>query len=139
MDYFTIFIILLLLLIICKSNEYFNIDLNYKNNASKLENFNNNNLKITIYYTDWCGISTTYIQNIWPSVVEKCQQENIITEMVNCECENEQTTCENKTLCDNKNIRGYPTIILTNGERESEYFGDRNDVTTMINTLINMN
>ena len=131
MDYFTVFIILLLLLLICKSNEFFNLELNNKNNATNTEKFNNsNNMKITLYYTNWCGYSVEYINSVWNNVVSRCEEENIISEMINCE--------ENTDICNNKKIIGYPTIMLSKNDNESEFKGDRNNIETMINTLKNM-
>ena len=50
--------------------------------------------------------------------------------MINCE--------ENTDICNNKKIIGYPTIMLSKNDNESEFKGDRNNVETMINTLKNM-
>ena len=71
--------------------------------------------KITNYYANWCGYSKAFLP-VWQEFVMKCHEDypNVITDEIVCEGNGE-------TICQNDNVKGYPTVILENGRRKMIY------------------
>jgi hypothetical protein len=71
--------------------------------------------KITNYYANWCGYSRAFLP-VWQEFVMKCHDDypNVTTDEIVCEGNGE-------TVCQNANVKGYPTVILENGQRKIIY------------------
>ena len=94
------------------------------------EGFNNNkNITFRLFYTDWCP----HCQNIKPEFKKlitswnmakremywennKLNYKDVKIEMVNCE--------KTKETCNNYDVQGYPTMILSIGDKNIEYTGE---------------
>ena len=87
------------------------------------ESFNKHkgtNKKILIkFYTEWCG-HCKRIEPIYQQLAEKMRDnDDVIIGEIDCD--------ENKDFCISKGVRGYPTILLFEGESEEgkKYKGPR--------------
>jgi len=97
----------------------------YKNQHSeKLENVQNvqkqdNNKKVLgVYYTNWCGYSRHFLSDL-ENGLQKDLEKHVIVKLVDCEKD------ENKQLCNNLGVRGFPTVILHTSNDNIMYNGDR--------------
>lgn len=77
--------------------------------------------RLCLYYADWCGYSRQFLP-IWKKLKTEILSSNLKDKinLVEYECDNQ------KEICQQNGIRGYPTVILhkENGEKV-EYQGQR--------------
>ena len=76
--------------------------------------------KITVYNfnTLWCGYSRQF-QPIFEEFKIKNQSDNIIIKDIKCDNEN------NTELCKKYPLPGFPTVLFIEGDKISEYKGNR--------------
>ena len=96
-----------------------------ENFNSEIDNNNQTNAdfigEIVLYYASWCGHCKNTMPE-WDKFTEyaKNSMTNLKVTKINCENENEK-------ICSQKEIKGYPTIILYPKNKPSvEYQGERN-------------
>jgi len=87
--------------------------------VKKEEGFDNQNTRtFTMYYADWCG----HCQTAKPEFAKLGSTQTISGKVVNIKMVNPETQPEMAT---GVNIRGFPTIVLKNGDQVVEYSGQR--------------
>jgi thiol-disulfide isomerase/thioredoxin len=106
-----LFLILIGFLYFKKSNE----TLTNSDTTIKIYNFN----------TEWCGYSKMF-QPIWDEFAQKCDKLGVKAIDIKCD------SSKYKQMCEDYNIRGYPTVILQHESKKIEFEGERT-----VNGLIN--
>jgi len=99
----------------------------YKNQENfKLKNTNTekkleipSSLILGVYYTDWCGHSRNFLQQLEGGLKTKLENENIKINLVDCE--------KNKDTCKQLQIEGFPTLLLHKDKKVIQYNGNRTD------------
>lgn len=88
---------------------------------------NSNNIDFFLYYTNWCGYSKKFLNNIWPNLEVHLKKKNIKYELIDGD--------KHKDRCIEQNIKGFPTILLKVKNKYIEYEGphDINEITSFIN------
>jgi len=76
----------------------------------------NKNITFTLYYVDWCPHCKS-IKPDWDKLEKDNDLKHITITKVNCE--------ENEAIVQEKNIEGFPTILLNNNGKEEAYNGGR--------------
>ncbi len=76
----------------------------------------NENISFTLYYVDWCPHCKS-IKPDWEKLENDNELKHITITKVNCE--------ENEEIVQEKNIEGFPTILLNNNGKEEAYNGGR--------------
>ena len=76
----------------------------------------NKNITFTLYYVDWCPHCKS-IKPDWKKLENDNELKHITITKVNCE--------ENEAIVQEKNIEGFPTILLNNNGKEEAYNGGR--------------
>lgn len=76
----------------------------------------NDNVSFTLYYVDWCPHCKS-IKPDWEKLEKDKELKHININKVNCE--------ENEEIVQEKNIEGFPTILLNNNGKEEAYNGGR--------------
>ena len=94
---------------------------NIQNNKEKIaEQFNTDNIRLTMYYVDWCPHCVEAKPHFEKLVGNKTiLGKNVNIEMVDCEKEVEKAA--------KANIKTYPTIKLNNNGNVIDYKGERNE------------
>jgi hypothetical protein len=95
-----------------------------RENAINIPSIKNKKDKLCLYYTEWCGFSRQFLPE-W----KKFKSDLLSSEIKN-KIDVFEYNCENdKEICMNSNVRGYPTVILhklENGEfKNIPYDGPR--------------
>ena len=120
---FVIFVILVVLVLVYvfKVNVFF-----MKNSlmGGKL----NNETTFTLYYVEWCP-HCQVVKPEWAKLENDNELEHINIVKVNCE--------ENEKIVKEKNIEGFPTILLTHNGKEIGYNGGR-EYADFKNYLLNL-
>lgn len=103
-----------------------------QNNKSdnKIENLEDikNNKTLGVYYTDWCGYSRQFIQQLDSGLKNELNKENIEVKLIDCE--------KDKTMCAKYNIEGFPTLLVHIDDKIIPYNGQR-DNNSIINFIKN--
>jgi len=88
----------------------------------------NKNVTFTLYYVDWCPHCKS-IKPDWDKLENDNELKHITITKVNCE--------ENEAIVQEKNIEGFPTILLNNNGKEEVYNGGREygDFKTYLQTI----
>lgn len=71
------------------------------------------------YNTSWCFYSRE-LEPVWEEVM-KHYSKNSQVDVLDIKCDLKS----NQKLCENAKVKGYPTIIFRNSEKELEYTGPR--------------
>jgi thiol-disulfide isomerase/thioredoxin len=112
--------VLLVVLVVCLVyNRLCSYEKTARTSTHQSSSQNDNKVSIVMYYAPWCGISVQFMPE-WKKLVQKAKQYGVNTQMINCE-ENES----NVKLCQDKQIEGYPTILVTKNGKKVEYEGTR--------------
>lgn len=102
--YLGIALVLILILLYCKTRS---------ENFGGSSNSAQNNYKLVLYYTNWCGWSQKFLPT-WDEL--KKQVKNV--DFVDIDCENNKDQCQN--------IPGFPYLVLENvSSNKIQYKGDR--------------
>ena len=125
-------IIILIFLIFTNNNCNFKMNQNALVNqegfdSEKKNDFMNN--KIILYYATWCGHSISFLPE-WErfETYAKNNLPDIFVNKIKCE-EN------NKILCNQKGIKGFPTVILYNKKGEEIIFNDDRKMQNLIDFI----
>ena len=92
-----------------------------KPEGSEISEIKDSQSTITLYYASWCGYSKMFLPE-WLKFEEYAKNniKHLKTVKINCEGGNE-------SICFQKDIKGYPTVILEPKNRsEVEFSGERN-------------
>ena len=76
-------------------------------------------LILGVYYTDWCGHSHNFLQQLEGSLKTKLEKENVSIRLVDCD--------KNKETCQKFQIEGFPTLLLHTDNKDIHYNGNRTD------------
>lgn len=82
----------------------------------------------TLYYVDWCP-HCKVVKPEWNKLENDPNLKHIKIVKINCE--------ENESVVQEKNIEGFPTILLNNNGKEEAYNGNR-EYTDFKNYLLNV-
>jgi len=83
--------------------------------------------RLVLYYTSWCKISKDFLPE-WKKCEKYVQTYLPTLEITSILCD------ENQELCDEQQIKGYPTIILYAGGNKIVYAGERS-VESIVNFI----
>ena len=110
-----VLIVILLIMNYVKTNQIYALE--ERDPTEQMEgNINSTKDKLTLYYTDWCGISTRF-RPTWDTLAKNTGL-NVSMEVIDC--------VKNDQVCKLNAIRGYPTIILhKNNGQNIIYNGSR--------------
>ena len=89
----------------------------YKSKYTKNINNNNNNIEVYLYYTNWCGHSKNFLSNIWNKLTNELDSLNIKYFLIDGD--------KNKQECIDRNIKGFPTLLIKSNNNYIEYTGKR--------------
>ena len=104
MKYYICFLIVLLLFVcLCQFN-------NSNSNSESI-----NNIEFTLYYTNWCGYSERFLENVWKDLEIELYKLSIPYRLVDGD--------KNENECIKNNIKGFPTILITKNNKVYEYKG----------------
>jgi thiol-disulfide isomerase/thioredoxin len=106
---------------------------NIKDKFSNSENKNSNLIKVYNFNTSWCGYSVRF-QPEW----EKFENEiklinNLSIQAIDIKCDN----INNKQMCNDYEIPGFPTIIIEKDGKKINYNGPRT-ANAIIETIKNL-
>lgn len=76
----------------------------------------NKEVTFTLYYVDWCPHCKT-VKPEWKKLESDSELKHININKINCE--------DNESIAKEKNIEGFPTILLNNNGKEVAYNGAR--------------
>lgn len=113
-----VFLLILYLLYIYTQN-------NNNNKIEKLEDIKNKKT-LGVYYTDWCGYSRQFLEQLDSGLKNELNKENIEVKLIDCE--------KDKNICAKYNIEGYPTLLVHINDKVIPYNGQR-DNKTIINFI----
>tara|TARA_B110000483_G_C17956078_1_gene450204 strand:+ start:28 stop:486 length:459 start_codon:yes stop_codon:yes gene_type:complete len=88
----------------------------------------NNETTFTLYYVEWCP-HCQVVKPEWAKLENDNELEHITIVKINCE--------ENEDIVKEKNIEGFPTILLTHNGNEMGYNGGR-EYADFKNYLLNL-
>jgi len=88
----------------------------------------NNETTFTLYYVEWCP-HCQVVKPEWSKLENDNELEHITIVKINCE--------ENEDIVKEKNIEGFPTILLTHNGNEMGYNGGR-EYADFKNYLLNL-
>lgn len=77
---------------------------------------NKEEITFTLYYVEWCP-HCKVVKPEWEKLENDPELEHIKITKINCE--------ENEDIVQEKNIEGFPTILLNNNGKEEAYNGNR--------------
>ena len=108
-----------------KSNE--SNESNEVNESNESNEANESNkLKIILYFAHWCGHCKNFLP-IWNEFKKNNTNSHLEISEVDCEADNE--------ICNNNNIKGFPTVILYKNNQSHEFNDERS--ISALNTFIN--
>lgn len=117
-----IVIIIIIIIIILMSL----IVIKYKMKENFNEEQNNKNDKIILYYSSHCGYSIQFLPE-W-----KKFKKYVIKNMPHLEIQDIKCEGDKEIYCMNKNIRGYPTVMLYKSNGEEIMFNDSRSMGNLI-------
>ena len=85
------------------------------------EMFNNDKVHFTVYYTNWCGWSKRALTMLNSQEMVDYFTNNPKCELVLVDCESDT----GKQMCEDNNVKGFPTMKLIIGNKKIDYNGDR--------------
>ena len=85
------------------------------------ELFNNDKAQFTVYYTNWCGWSKRALTMLNSQEMVDYFTNNPKCELVLVDCESDT----GKQMCEDNNVKGFPTMKLIIGNKKIDYNGDR--------------
>lgn len=95
------------------------------------DKYKNKNLEIHIFYTNWCGHSKNFLNNVWNKNLKyELEKKKIKYRLIDGD--------KNKEECKNRNISGFPTILLGSNNKFDEFTG-RRDSSEILKHLENLN
>ena len=77
------------------------------------------NKVLGVYYTEWCGYSRNFLQQLDDGLQKKIENEGVTVNLVDCD--------KNKEMCQKLQIEGFPTVLLHKGDEIVHYTGNRGD------------
>ena len=89
--------------------------------VSNKENFNGDKAEFTVYYTNWCGWSKRALAMLNSQEMTDYFTNNPKCELVLVDCESDT----GKQMCEDNNVKGFPTMKLIVGNKKIDYNGDR--------------
>jgi thiol-disulfide isomerase/thioredoxin len=95
---------------------YPNILNNLFKQTKNLVGGNKEEITFTLYYVEWCP-HCKVVKPEWDKLENDPELEHIKIVKINCE--------ENEEIVQEKNIEGFPTILLNNNGKEEAYNGNR--------------
>jgi thiol-disulfide isomerase/thioredoxin len=115
----------------------FNEDLttcsNTKDTFSNSENKTSNLIKVYNFNTSWCGYSVRF-QPEWEKFQKEIESiDNLNIEGYDIKCDN----TNNKQMCDDYDIPGFPTVIIEKDNKKINYNGPRT-ATAIIEAIQNL-
>jgi thiol-disulfide isomerase/thioredoxin len=103
-----------------KSENVDNVEYIEKEQTNEQNNVNNNGQKkLGVYYTEWCGYSKQFLNQLNNGLKDKLEKSGTNVVLVDCE--------KNKDTCNAMGIEGFPTLILHTSKGNVEYSGQRDD------------
>ncbi|XP_037938554.1 thioredoxin domain-containing protein 5 homolog [Teleopsis dalmanni] len=102
--------------------------------ADDFEKHTNEGVLFVMFYAPWCG-HCQKLGPIWEQLAVKMHASNKNVKIAKIDC----TQSENKAVCQEQEVAGYPTLILyKNGDKQPEYDGARGlaDLQHYINKMI---
>lgn len=92
--------------------------------------------KIVLYYTPWCGHSTNFINGAWKSFTDYVNvklADKLDVQSISC--------TDNKSICNQEKITGYPTVILYSNNEKYEFVGNRtlSDLVEFAESVLSLN
>jgi thiol-disulfide isomerase/thioredoxin len=119
---------LLIILILISLFVYFVYKNIYKNQENLNSDEEQKKIEITkpasdnflgVYYTEWCGYSRDFLQQLESGLQKKIENEGISVNLVDCD--------KNKEMCQKLQIEGFPTVLLHKNDKIIQYNGNRTD------------
>ena len=114
LDYMIVFYIVVILVCVLIFLNYNKI-MNVLNNNSNLIG-GSNDVTFTLYYVEWCP-HCKVVKPEWEKLENDPELKHITIIKIDCE--------KNEEVVQEKNIEGFPTILLNNNGKEEAYNGDR--------------
>lgn len=114
LDYMSVFYIIVILVCVFVFLNYNKI-MNVLNNNSSLIG-GSNDVTFTLYYVEWCP-HCKVVKPEWEKLKNDPELKHITIIKIDCE--------KNEEVVQEKNIEGFPTILLNNNGKEEAYNGDR--------------
>lgn len=106
---------------------------NIKDEFSNLENKNSNLIKVYNFNTSWCGYSVRF-QPEWKKFENEIKLiNNLSIQAFDIKCDN----INNKQMCNDYEIPGFPTIIIEKDGKKINYNGHRT-TEAIIETIKNL-
>jgi hypothetical protein len=78
-----------------------------------------NDVKLGVYYTDWCGYSRQFLGQLQNGLGQSIENAGASVVLVDCE--------KNKDVCNSLQIEGFPTLILHTNRGNIPYKGQRDE------------
>ena len=104
-------------------NKCVKLDTNTGNTATSLSDqdtsISSSTPTIVCYYATWCGHSRMFLPE-WEKFEETAKRELPNVDIKKIECSG-----DNETLCSNRGIGGFPTVVMYSGGKKVEYNGNR--------------
>ena len=125
-----IILLIVLLVIICFFNwpKEFTIDF-----FSNSENKKSNLIKVYNFNTSWCGYSVRF-QPEWEKFEKEINSiDNLYIQAYDIKCDD----TNNKQMCNNYEITGFPTVIIEKNNQKINYNGPRT-ANAIIETITNL-
>ena len=119
-----IFLFIYIIVLTIYTNRYIENNLKKSLMGGKL----NNETTFTLYYVEWCP-HCKVVKPEWTKLENDNELEHIIFVKIDCE--------ENEDIVKEKNIEGFPTILLTHNGKEIGYNGGR-EYADFKNYLLNL-
>tara|TARA_Y100000389_G_scaffold39622_1_gene34070 strand:+ start:239 stop:697 length:459 start_codon:yes stop_codon:yes gene_type:complete len=114
-DPMTAFYIVIILIVGVCIFLYYDTLMNMINNNKNLVG-GSKGVTFTLYYVEWCP-HCKVVKPEWKKLENDPDLEHITIVKINCE--------ENESVVQEKNIEGFPTILLNNNGKEEAYNGNR--------------
>jgi len=98
------------------------------NIVSKIQNLTKKSvspIKMYNFNTTWCGWSKKF-QPVWDNFARKVKSDNTNNhvEVIDVKCDNKDDP-KIKKLCEEYNIKGYPTVVISANGKSTHYNGER--------------
>ncbi len=113
-------VIVILYILYKMQNKSENVDnVEYIEKEQTNEQNNNGQKKLGVYYTEWCGYSKQFLNQLNNGLKDKLEKSGTNVVLVDCE--------KNKDTCNAMGVEGFPTLILHTSKGNVEYSGQRDD------------
>jgi len=121
------------IILICLVVVYF-LFVNCKEGFTNSENEKSNLIKVYNFNTSWCGYSVRF-QPEWDKFQKEINTNNKLSNIqaYDIKCDNSN----NKQMCSDYNVDGFPTVIIEKDNKKIKYTGERTSE-TIIETIKNL-